>query len=122
MKALVVDDSRAMRMILTQMLKECGFEVVEAKHGKEALVCLESNPDTSLALIDWNMPEMNGLELLEALKADGRYGSLRRMMVTTESEMSNIAKAMDAGASEYVMKPFTVGTIQDKLRVLGLLS
>jgi two-component system, chemotaxis family, chemotaxis protein CheY len=122
MKALVVDDSRAMRMILTQMLKECGFEVVEAKHGKEALVCLESHPDTSLALIDWNMPEMNGLELLEALKADGRYGSLRRMMVTTESEMSNIAKAMDAGASEYVMKPFTVGTIQDKLRVLGLLS
>ncbi len=122
MKALVVDDSRAMRMILTQMLKECGFEVVEAKHGKEALVCLESNPDTSLALIDWNMPEMNGLELLEALKADGRYGSLRRMMVTTESEMSNISKAMDAGASEYVMKPFTVGTIQDKLRVLGLLS
>jgi len=111
-----------MRMILTQMLKECGFEVVEAKHGKEALVCLESHPDTSLALIDWNMPEMNGLELLEALKADGRYGSLRRMMVTTESEMSNIAKAMDAGASEYVMKPFTVGTIQDKLRVLGLLS
>jgi two-component system, chemotaxis family, chemotaxis protein CheY len=122
MKALVVDDSRAMRMILTQMLKECGFEVVEAKHGKEALVCLESHPDTSLALIDWNMPEMNGLELLEALKADGRYGSLRRMMVTTESEMSNISKAMDAGASEYVMKPFTVGTIQDKLRVLGLLS
>jgi len=122
MKALVVDDSRAMRMILTQMLKECGFDVLEAKHGKEALVCLESHPDTSLALIDWNMPEMNGLELLEALKADGRYGSLRRMMVTTESEMSNISKAMDAGASEYVMKPFTVGTIQDKLRVLGLLS
>ena len=121
MKALVVDDSRAMRMILTQMLKECGFDVLEAKHGKEALVCLESHPDTSLALIDWNMPEMNGLELLEALKADGRYGSLRRMMVTTESEMSNISKAMDAGASEYVMKPFTVGTIQDKLRVLGLL-
>ena len=83
MKALVVDDSRAMRMILTGMLKECGFDVLEAKHGREALTCLESNPDTTLALIDWNMPEMNGLELLQALKADGRYGSLRRMMVTT---------------------------------------
>ncbi|MGE3957251.1 MAG: response regulator [Vicinamibacterales bacterium] len=122
MKALVVDDSRAMRMILTGMLKECGFDVLEAKHGREALACLESNPDTNLALIDWNMPEMNGLELLQALKADGRYTGMRRMMVTTESEMANISKAMEAGASEYVMKPFTVGVIQDKLRVLGLVS
>lgn len=122
MKALVVDDSRAMRMILTGMLKECGFEVLEAKHGREALTCLESHPDTSLALIDWNMPEMNGLELLQALKGDGRYSTMRRMMVTTESEMANISKAMEAGASEYVMKPFTVGVIQDKLRVLGLVS
>ncbi|MGC4082691.1 MAG: response regulator [Vicinamibacterales bacterium] len=122
MKALVVDDSRAMRMILTGMLKECGFDVLEAKHGKEALLCLESNPDTTLALIDWNMPEMNGLELLQAIKGDDRYQSMRRMMVTTESEMANISKAMEAGASEYVMKPFTVGVIQDKLRVLGLVS
>jgi two-component system chemotaxis response regulator CheY len=122
MKALVVDDSRAMRLILAQMLRECGFEVSEAKHGKEALAHLESHMDTSLALIDWNMPEMNGLQLLEALKADGRFQSLRRMMVTTESEMGFISKAMEAGAHEYVMKPFTIAVIQDKLRVLGLVS
>lgn len=122
MKALIVDDSRAMRMVLSQMLKACGFDVLEASHGKEALVCLESNPDTQLALIDWNMPEMNGLELLQALKADSRFASLRRMMVTTEAERGNIAAALDAGASEYVMKPFTDSVIQDKLRVLGLLN
>jgi two-component system chemotaxis response regulator CheY len=122
MKALVVDDSRAMRLILTQMLKECGFEVSEAKHGKEALEHLSSHTDTHLALIDWNMPEMNGLQLLEALKGDTRFSSLRRMMVTTESEMGFISKAMEAGAHEYVMKPFTIAVIQDKLRVLGLVS
>jgi two-component system chemotaxis response regulator CheY len=122
MKALVVDDSRAMRLILTQMLKECGFEVFEAKHGKEALQHLAAHTDMSLALIDWNMPEMNGLQLLEALKNDGRFAELRRMMVTTESEMAYIAKAMEAGAHEYVMKPFTIAVIQDKLRVLGLVS
>ena len=97
MKALVVDDSRAMRMILTQMLKECGFEVVEAKHGKEALVCLESNPDTSLALIDWNMPEMNGLEFVEAARARPEGASMLIMMVTTEIESAQMVRALEAG-------------------------
>ena len=118
MKALVVDDSRAMRLILAQMLRECGFEVSEAKHGKEALEHLATHTDTSLALIDWNMPEMNGLQLLEALKADARFESLRRMMVTTESEIAFISKAMEAGAHEYVMKPFTREALEAKLREL----
>jgi two-component system, chemotaxis family, chemotaxis protein CheY len=120
MKALVVDDSRAIRMIVSQILKECGFEVSEARHGREALAYLEANPDTELALIDWNMPEMNGLELLEALKADGRFTNLRRIMVTTETEMAQIEKAVNAGANEYVMKPFTKAVIEDKLRLIGL--
>jgi two-component system, chemotaxis family, chemotaxis protein CheY len=121
MRALVVDDSRAMRMILQQILRECGFEhVSEAGHGKDALVQLDKHPDTNLALIDWNMPEMNGLELLAALKQDGRFGSLRRLMVTTENEVAMITKAMEAGANEYVMKPFTKDIIQEKLRLLGL--
>ena len=120
MKALVVDDSRAMRTIISQMLRDCGFDVAEAVHGKAALTYLETNTDTTVALIDWNMPEMNGLELLQALKADTRFDGMRRMMVTTESEIAQIMKAMDAGASEYVMKPFTKAAIQDKLRLMGL--
>jgi two-component system, chemotaxis family, chemotaxis protein CheY len=121
MKILIVDDSRAMRMILRQILREIGFEdVSEAGHGLEALVHLDRHPDTALALIDWNMPEMNGLELLTALQQDSRFDSMRRMMVTTESEMPQIVKAIGAGASEYVMKPFTRDAIKEKLRLIGL--
>ena len=120
MKALVVDDSRAMRTIISQMLRDCGFQVAEAGHGKDALTYLAANTDTRLALIDWNMPEMNGLELLEALRADSRFDGLRRMMVTTETEMAQVARAIEAGANEYVMKPFTRAVIEDKLRLLGL--
>jgi two-component system chemotaxis response regulator CheY len=123
MKVLVVDDSRAMRMILKQILREIGFEdVSEAGHGRDALAHLDRHPDTALALIDWNMPEMNGLELLTALQADSRFASMRRMMVTTESEMPQIVKAIEAGASEYVMKPFTREAIKEKLRMIGLVG
>jgi two-component system chemotaxis response regulator CheY len=121
MKALVVDDSRAMRMVLTSILKDCGFEVSEVGHGKDALTHLAQHPDTALALIDWNMPEMTGIELLGALKDDQRYTGLKRIMVTTESETGNMKRALDSGAHEYVMKPFTKAIIQDKLRLLGLL-
>jgi two-component system chemotaxis response regulator CheY len=123
MKVLVVDDSRAMRMILRQILREIGFEdVSEAGHGRDALGHLDRHPDTGLALIDWNMPEMNGLELLTALQADARFTSLRRVMVTTESEMPQIVKAIEAGASEYVMKPFTRESIKEKLRMVGVIG
>ncbi|MGE0591174.1 MAG: response regulator [Vicinamibacterales bacterium] len=120
MKALVVDDSRAIRLILSQMLKELGFEVGQAGHGKEALAYLSDNQDTSVALIDWNMPEMNGLELVEAVHNDPRLQSLRMMMVTTENEGRQVQRALEAGAHEYVMKPFTRDMIQDKLRMLGV--
>jgi two-component system chemotaxis response regulator CheY len=123
MKVLVVDDSRAMRMILKQILREIGFEdVAEAGHGRDALAHLDRHPDTALVLIDWNMPEMNGLELLTALQGDSRFASMRRMMVTTESEMPQIVKAIEAGASEYVMKPFTREAIKEKLRLIGLVG
>ncbi|NOT43823.1 MAG: response regulator [Acidobacteria bacterium] len=120
MKALVVDDSRAIRLILSQILKELGFEVGQAGHGKEALAYLSDNQDTSVALIDWNMPEMNGLELVEAVHKDPRLQSVRMMMVTTENEGRQVQRALEAGAHEYVMKPFTRDMIQDKLRMLGV--
>jgi two-component system, chemotaxis family, chemotaxis protein CheY len=122
MKALVVDDSRAIRVILSQMLRELGFEVSEARHGREALQHLQMHTDTSLALVDWNMPEMNGFDLLVAVRQDPRFTDLRVMMVTTETEMAQMARALGAGANEYVMKPFTREVIADKLRLLGLAS
>jgi two-component system chemotaxis response regulator CheY len=120
-KALVVDDSRAMRMLLSNMLKEIGFaDVSQAGNGREGLEHLTGAPDTSLALVDWNMPEMNGLEMVQAVRQNSALNGVRLMMVTTESEMSQVEKALTAGANEYVMKPFTKDVIAGKLRLLGL--
>lgn len=120
MRALVVDDSRAIRAILVRMLENLGYDVAEARHGREALCHLQAHPDTALALVDWNMPEMNGLELVQAVQADPELAAVRLMMVTTEIEMSQMARALEAGAHEYVMKPFTRETIEGKLQLLGL--
>lgn len=120
MKALVVDDSRAIRVILAKMLKELGYEVAEARHGREALLHLQMHTDTAVALVDWNMPEMNGLELVQAVRRDPVLSDVKLMMVTTEIEMAQMVRALEAGAHEYVMKPFTKGVIEGKLRLLGL--
>lgn len=120
MKALIVDDSRAMRLVLRQILSSFGFEIAEARHGREALTYLQSHVDTDIALVDWNMPEMNGLELVEAVRGDDRLNELRMMMVTTETEVAHIERALLAGANEYVMKPFSKEIIEEKLRLLGV--
>ncbi len=120
MKALIVDDSRAIRLLLRSILSDLGYDVAEARHGGEALTYLRAHTDTALALVDWNMPEMNGVELLEAVREDDRLNDLRMMMVTTETEMAHVQLALLAGANEYVMKPFTRDVIEEKLRLLGL--
>jgi two-component system chemotaxis response regulator CheY len=119
MRALVVDDSRAMRRIIREILDELDFDVEEAADGKQALAQLAEMEVPELALVDWNMPEMNGYELLCALRADPRYHDLRFMMVTTETEVSQVAKALEAGANEYLMKPFTKEMLIAKLELLG---
>jgi len=122
MKVLVVDDSRAIRLILSQMLRALGCVVEEASHGREALQRLEAHKDTNLVMVDWNMPEMNGLELVQAVRKDARFAAMPMMMVTTETEMSQVVRALEAGAQEYVMKPFTKDIIEEKLRLLGLID
>jgi two-component system chemotaxis response regulator CheY len=120
-KALIVDDSRAVRMILARHLRELGYETGEAGDGIEALRLLTADPaGFSLALFDWNMPEMDGMELLRAVRADGRLAALTVIMVTTETEIEHMAAALDAGANEYVMKPFTREILFDKLQLAGL--
>lgn len=118
--ALVVDDSRGMRAILRSMLVELGFDVAEAAHGKEALAYLHTHADTAVALVDWNMPEMNGLELVQAVRHEPALRGLPMMMVTTETEMGNVTKAIEAGANEYVMKPFSRDVLREKLQILGV--
>jgi two-component system, chemotaxis family, chemotaxis protein CheY len=119
-KALVVDDSRAMRTILSQSLKEAGFaDVSQAANGREGYEFLVGHPDTELCLVDWNMPEMTGIQMVEAVRKEQALGSVRIMMVTTETEAAHMQRAIEAGANEYVMKPFTKDVIAQKLRVLG---
>ncbi len=120
MKALVVDDSRAMRMILNRLLKGLGFEVVEAENGAVALEATRTKGPFEIALVDWNMPVMNGLEFVEAIRGDHAYDAMRIMMVTTETEPTQLALALEAGASEYLMKPFNSEAVAEKLQILGL--
>lgn len=120
MRALVIDDSKAIRLILGQILKEIGFEVCSASHGIEALERLKEVGKVDLALVDWNMPEMNGFEFVCAVRKDEKYNDMRLMMVTTETEMSQVIKALEAGANEYVMKPFTKEVIREKITLLGI--
>ena len=120
MRVLVIDDSKAIRLILGKILQEIGFETVEACDGVDALEKLKSDGKIDLALVDWNMPEMNGYEFVCAVRKDPNYEDLRMMMVTTETEMSQVVKALEAGANEYVMKPFTKEMILEKLNVMGI--
>jgi two-component system chemotaxis response regulator CheY len=121
-RALVVDDSRAMRAILSRALVESGFEVVQASNGREAIETMEREGHTfSLVLLDWNMPEISGIEVLEKLRSRSELSGVRMVMVTTETEIDQMARALEAGADEYVMKPFTREAFEDKLRLIGML-
>ncbi|MFC7479735.1 response regulator [Luedemannella flava] len=94
MRAIVIDDSRAMRLILRRIVGQLGFDVIEAEDGKAALDTLNSESEVpNLALVDWNMPNMNGLEFVTAVRADGRFKDMTLVMVTTESEQSQIVRA-----------------------------
>lgn len=119
-RAIVVDDSRAMRAILRRALEERGFRVVEAGHGLEAIERLSQIRIPELALVDWNMPEMNGIEFVTAIRRDHNYDQMRVVMVTSETEPAQIDRALHAGANEYIMKPFSSEMLGDKLMALGL--
>lgn len=120
-KALVADDSRAVRMILSRTLRELGYEVCEAENGRDALEIIEgANASIQLVLADWNMPELNGLDMLKQLRRNPALSSLVVVMVTTETELEQMAAALEAGANEYVMKPFTRDILVEKLQLVGV--
>ncbi len=118
-KALIMDDSRVMRSILAKILAQRGFETVSASNGREALDIMEHEGSAiSIILADWNMPVMDGMEFLKALRAQPRFASVPVMMVTSETDVSHVAEALNAGANEYIMKPFNAEIVDAKLLIL----
>jgi two-component system chemotaxis response regulator CheY len=120
-RALVIDDSRAMRRIVSSILEGIGYEVRDAGNGREGLDVLDEGWVPDLATVDWNMPVMDGLQFVAAVRSNPALRSMTMMMVTSESEHTQIVRALAAGAHEYVIKPFTADAIRDKLALLGLL-
>ncbi len=120
MKAIVIDDSRATRLILKRTLTAQGFDVIEAGDGRQAVEELEKCGPVDLALVDWNMPVMTGYEFIVEIRSRDAFSSMSIMMVTTETETSQVQLALNAGANEYIMKPFTEEILKEKLMLLGL--
>ncbi len=119
-RALVVDDARTVRLILRRILEEAGYEAVEAENGRDALAWLASGQSADLVFVDWEMPEMNGISFVKKVRENPAYRHVRLVMVTKETRLCNVKEALDAGANEYIMKPFTRDVVRDKLQLLGL--
>lgn len=120
-RVLVVDDSKTIRTILRRNLIELGYEVCEAGNGREALQVIEAEKAVvTLVLADWNMPEMDGFELLKQWRRDSAFSSVKVVMVTTETEIQHMMSALEAGANEYIMKPFTKDILREKLELVGI--
>jgi two-component system, chemotaxis family, chemotaxis protein CheY len=120
MRALVVDDSGFIRHYLHTLFAERGVECVEAADGKQGLECLRLGGPFAVALVDWNMPVKSGLALLREARADRRLDETKIVMVTTEAESDHIEAALDAGADEYLIKPFDEAGLFEKLRLAGV--
>ncbi|NDJ27762.1 two-component system response regulator [Campylobacter sp. MIT 12-8780] len=121
MKLLVVDDSSTMRRIIKNTLEKLGHsEVLEAEHGVEAWDLLSKNDDVKVVITDWNMPEMNGLDLVKKIRAEKKYEDMPIIMVTTEGGKAEVITALKAGVNNYIVKPFTPQILKEKLEdVLG---
>lgn len=115
---LIVDDSRVIRKVSRHLLENMGFAVSEAGNGQEALdQCSSAMPD--IILLDWNMPVMNGLDFLAKLRSQAGGDYSKVVFCTTENDVAHIKAAIEAGANEYVMKPFDQETLQIKLQLIG---
>lgn len=115
---LIVDDSRVIRKVSRHIVEALGLEVDEAEDGRDALEkCAKTMPD--LILLDWNMPVMTGIEFITKLRQSPNGSAPKVIFCTTENDVAHIRQAIDAGADEYVMKPFDFETLQIKLQLVG---
>lgn len=122
MKLLVVDDSSTMRRIIRNTLERMGYEnIIEGEDGIDGWDALEEHPDIDMLITDWNMPEMDGLELVRKIRGDPRFVELPIIMVTTEGGKTEVITALKAGVNNYIVKPFTPKILKEKLEiVLGI--
>ncbi|RDU57477.1 chemotaxis response regulator CheY [Helicobacter sp. MIT 99-5507] len=122
MKLLVVDDSSTMRRIIKNTLQRLGYEdILEAEHGLQAWELLDTIDGIDILITDWNMPEMNGLDLVKKVKGDQRFANIPIIMVTTEGGKAEVITALKAGVNNYIVKPFTPQVLKEKLEaVLGV--
>ncbi len=120
MKALVVDDSVTMRVMLTHLLTQRGFEVRQAADGAEAMRSLTEREVPDLVTLDWNMPVMNGGATLEAIRQNHAYDRVKVLVVSSETERALVADALRYGTDEYLMKPFSLEAFYEKIELLGL--
>lgn len=119
MKFLVVDDSSTMRRIIKNTLVRIGHtDVIEAEDGVEGWKMLEDNSDVEVLITDWNMPNMNGLELVQKVRAEAKYADLPIIMVTTEGGKTEVITALKAGVNNYIVKPFTPPVLKEKLEAV----
>ena len=121
MRALIVDDSRTMRSILKRQLAELGFaEIFEACDGVEALRVLDAIAVPEVALVDWNMPNMTGIELVTAVRKNDAWNHMKLVMVTTTADLAHVQRALGQGVNEYMVKPFTPQMLSAKLVTIGV--
>ncbi len=120
MRALIVDDSRSIRSYVRQLLEKQGLECIEAEDGQRALTAMQQCGSCDLALVDVNMPVMDGLECVKAMRGNPETKSMKIMMVTSEADHALIEAALEAGADEYLMKPFDAAALLCKLQMIGI--
>ncbi|PAF45775.1 chemotaxis response regulator CheY [Helicobacter sp. 11S02629-2] len=119
MKLLIVDDSSTMRRIIKNTLQRLGYEdILEAEHGADAWNQLSTVDGIQVLITDWNMPEMNGLELVKKVRAEPKYKNIPIIMVTTEGGKTEVIAALKAGVNNYIVKPFTPQVLKEKLEVV----
>lgn len=113
---LIADDFPTMRKIVKSVLKQLGYQnVTEAEDGEIALTILKTNSSIEFVVSDWNMPNMTGIELLKAVRADPKLKHLPFLMVTAEADKDNIVEAVKSGVSNYIVKPFNAATMKEKI-------
>lgn len=118
MKILLVDDSNTMRRIQKTQLNKIGIEnIIEAENGEQALGALKENMPIDCVLLDWNMPVMDGLSCLKAIRADDAFKDVKVIMCTSESEKAKVLETIKAGANDYIVKPFTPEALVKKLNL-----
>jgi len=125
MKMLIIDDSKAMRGFLAALAAELSFATVQAedgRHGLETLIKNDPREPFEIALVDWDMPRMNGLEFVQFVRRNRDYDNLKLMMVTTNNSMEKLVQALEAGANDFLMKPVTKESLAEKLQILGLVE